>query len=108
MVVVSMTTTKVKSDVDLDEVRKVWDESVYPAIKDQKGYLGGFLLVSEQRDEGISFGFWETKEDSEAIQKSGLYQEQIKKFAAFIESIVGRKFYEVNSEIVIAKELEAI
>ncbi len=101
-----MTTTKIKSDVSLDEVRKLWDEGVYPAIKDQKGYLGGFLLVSEQKDEGISVGLWESKEDAEAIQKSGVYQEQIKKFAAFIESIVGRKFYNVNSEIVFTRELE--
>lgn len=108
MVVVSMTTIKLKPDISLDEARKLWDESVYPAVKDQKGNLGGFLLVSEQRDEGVSVGLWESKEDAEAIQKSGLYQEQIKKFAAFIESIVGRKFYNVNSEIVFAKELEAI
>jgi len=108
MVVVSMTTAKLKPDISLVEVRKIWDESIYPAIKDQKGYLGGFLLVSEQKDEGVSVGLWESKEDSEAIQKSGLYQEQVKKFAAFIESMVGRKLYEVNSEIVFAKELEAI
>ena len=103
MAVVTMTTTKLKPDISLDEVRKLWDESVYPAIKDQKGYLGGFLLVSEQRDEGISVGIWESKEDSEAIEKSGLYQEQVKKFAAYIESIVGRKFYDINSNIVFVK-----
>ena len=108
MVVVSMTTSKLKPDIPLDEVRKIWDESIMPAVKNQKGFIGSFLLVSEQRDEGISIGIWESKEDAEAIQKSGLYQEQVKKFAAFIESIAGRKLYNVNSEIVFAKELEAI
>jgi hypothetical protein len=103
MPMVTMTTSKLKPDIPLDEVRKLWDESVYPAIKDQKGYLGGFLLVSEQRDEGISVGIWESKEDSEAIEKSGLYQEQVKKFLVYIESIVGRKFYDVNSNIVFVK-----
>ncbi|MFW9879645.1 MAG: antibiotic biosynthesis monooxygenase family protein [Candidatus Thorarchaeota archaeon] len=70
MVIVSMTTSKLKPDVDLDETRKIWDESVMPAIKEQKGFIGGFLLVSENRDEGISLALWETKEDAEAIQKS--------------------------------------
>ena len=49
-----------------------------------------------------------SKDDAEAIQKSGLYREQIKKFSQFIESIEGRKFYNVNSEILFVKKLEAI
>ena len=108
MVIVSMTTSKLKPDIDLDEARKIWDESIITAIKDQKGFIGSFLLVSEKRDEGISVGLWESKEDAEAIQKSGLYQEQTKKFAKFIESIIGRKFYDVNSELVFVKEIEAV
>jgi len=106
--VASLTFTKVKPDVSPEEVREIWDGSVVPAMKDQKGLVNLFLLVSEQRDEGISFGLWESKDDAEAIQKSGLYREQIKKFSVFIESIEGRKFYYVNSEIVFVKELEAV
>ena len=106
--VASLTFTKVKPDVSLEEVRKVWDESIVPAIKSQKGLVSIFLLVSEQRDEGISFGLWESKDDAEAIQKSGFYKEQIIKFAAFIAPPTERKFYDVNSEIVFVKELEAI
>ena len=106
--VASLTITKAKPDISIDEVRKVWDENVIPAIKSQKGFIGGFLLASEQRDEAISVALWESKDDGEAIQKSGLYQEQLKKFVAFIESVKDRKFYDVNSEIVFLKELEAI
>jgi len=106
--VASLTFTKVKTDVSPEEVRELWDGSVAPAMKSQKGLVSLFLLYSEQRDEGISFGLWESKDDAEAIQKSGVYREQIKKFSAFIESIEGRKFYDVNSEIVFVKELEAI
>ena len=106
--VASLTITKAKPDISIDEVRKIYDESVAPAIKSQKGFIGGFLLISEQRDEAISVALWESKDDGEAIQKSGLYQEQLKKFVAFIESVKDRKFYDVNSEIVFLKELEAI
>ena len=103
-----MTFTKLKENISVDEARKIWDDSVMPALKDQKGYIGGFLLVSENKDEGISFGLWESKKDAEAIQKSGLYKEQVKKFAAFMAPPTQRKFYNVNSEIVFVKEIEAI
>jgi hypothetical protein len=66
------------------------------------------MLTSEQRDESISFGLWESKEDAESIQKSGVYREQIKKFSKFIESVGGRKFYNLNSEVVFLKEIEAV
>jgi len=103
MAVVSMTVSKLKPDASIEEARKIWDESVIPAIKDLKGFIGGFLLVSEEQDEGITVALWETKEDAEAMQKSGLYQEQVKKFAAFIKSMESRKYYNVNSEIVFLK-----
>ena len=44
-------------------------------------------MVSEEQDEGIAVAIWESKEDAEAITKSGLYQEQVKKFLAFIKSM---------------------
>lgn len=107
MVVCSMTFSKLKPDISLDEARKIWDESIMPALKEQEGFMAGFLLASEQGDEGISFGLWESKEDAAAIQKSGFYKEQIKKFAAFLAPPTERKFYDVNSEILLMKELEA-
>ncbi len=103
-----MTITKAKPDISIDEVRKIWDENVTPSIKNQKGFIGGFLLASEQRDEAISVALWENKDEAVAIQTSGLYQEQLKKFMPFIESVEDRKFYDVNSEIVFLKELEAL
>lgn len=42
MVIVSMTTSKLRPDVDLDEARRIWDENIMPAIRDQKGFIGAF------------------------------------------------------------------
>lgn len=103
-----MTFSKLKSDISVDEARKIWDEDIMPRLREQKGFLAGYLLVSENRDEGISVGLWETKEDAEAIEKSGFYKEDIKKFAKFLAPPTQRKFYDVNSEIVFLKELEAL
>jgi heme-degrading monooxygenase HmoA len=108
LTICSMTFTKLKPDISVDEARKIWDESVMPTLKEQKGFIGGFLLVSEKKDEGITFGLWESKKDAEAIQKSGMYKEDMKKFAAFIAPPTQRKFYNVNSEIVFVKEIEAL
>ncbi len=103
MAVVSMTVSKLKPDISLEDARKIYDDSVIPALKGQKGFIGGWLMVSEDQDEGIAVAIWESKEDADAIQKSGLYQEQVKKFVAFIKSMEGRKYYNVNSEIVFLK-----
>jgi len=103
MAVVSMTVSKLKPDISLEDARKIYDDSVIPALKGQKGFIGGWLMVSEDQDEGIAVAIWESKEDADAIQKSGIYQEQVKKFVAFIKSMEGRKYYNVNSEIVFLK-----
>jgi len=108
MAVVSMTVTKLKPNISLEDARDIYDNSVIPALKGQKGFIGGWLMVSEEQDEGIAVAIWESKEDAEAITKSGLYQEQVKKFLAFIKSMEGRKYYNVNSELVLLKEVEAI
>ena len=108
MAVVSMTVTKLKDDISIEDARKIYDDSVIPAVKDQKGFIGGWLMVSEDRDEGIAVALWESKEDAVNFEKGGLYQEQVKKFVVFIKSIEGRKYYDVNSEIVLPKEIEAV
>ena len=108
MPVVSMTITKLKPDISMEDARKVFDESVIPAVRDQKGFMGGWLMVSEDRDEGISLALWESLEDAKNFEKSSLYREQVKKFVEFIKSMEGRKYYDVNSEIVLTKEIEAV
>jgi heme-degrading monooxygenase HmoA len=106
--VASMTITKTKTDSDLEETRKLYDDSVIPALRSEKGVVCAFMLVTEEKEESISFGLWESMDDAEAIQKSGVYREQIKKFSVYIKSIEGRKFYNVNSEIAFVKEIEAV
>lgn len=108
MAVVSMTVTKLKPDISVDDAREIYDNSVIPVVKGEKGFIGGWLMISEDNDEGIAVALWESKEDAVAFEKGGLYQEQVKKFLPFIKSMEGRKYYNVNSEIVFLKALEAI
>ena len=98
-----ITFVKLKPDVSLEDTRKIFDESVFPAAKEQKGFIGGFLLVTEQRDEGAAVTLWESKDDALAAEQSTYYQDQVKKFAAFMAAPPETKHYDVNSEIVLNK-----
>ena len=72
--------TIVQTKVDkMDEAVKVSKESVIPAAKSQKGFVGARLLT-EPNGKGVFITFWETEEDAIANEKSGYYQEQLAKF----------------------------
>ena len=100
MALARLTFAKLRPDSDLGEIRKVWDESIAPAAKSQKGFISCFLIVTEDSNEGIAVTLWESKEDAVAGEESGYYQDQVKKFGAFLAAPPDRKHYNVNSEIV--------
>lgn len=88
---------------EIDVVRKspaqgieVFKESVIPALQEAEGYLGCYLLLSEEgKVEVISF--WTSDETARASRLSGFYQQQIDKFAdlVFFKSKPGREAYDV-------------
>lgn len=101
MPVASVTVAKLKPDAAIDEARKAFDENVIPVIKEEKGFIGAFLLVSEDKVDSIAIALWESRAEAEEVQKSGIYRKQVAKFVAFIDKIEDRKIYDVNSEITI-------
>lgn len=98
-----LTFAKLKPDADLEEARKIWDESITPAAKAQKGFIGCFLLVTEEANDAIAVTLWDSKEDAAAGEQSGYYQDQVKKFGALLAAPPERKHYNVNSDIVFVK-----
>ena len=101
MPVASVTISKLKPDADIDKARKVFDEDVIPAIEGEKGFMLGFLLVSEDKLDGMVVVLYETRADAEAVQKSGVYRKQVVKFTEFIDKLEDRKIYDVNSNVTI-------
>ena len=73
-----LTIVQTKAD-KMDEAVKVAKESVIPAAKSQKGFVGAHLLT-EPNGKGVFISFWDTEEDAIATEKSGQYQEQLAKF----------------------------
>jgi heme-degrading monooxygenase HmoA len=79
----------------LDETTKIYEESVIPAAKSQKGYKGGYLLVDRETGKGVSISLWDSEEDAVANEKSGYYQEQVGKFKDFFTAAPVQEGYEV-------------
>ena len=90
---VTVTQSKIES---FDEMVKLYSESVVPAAKSQKGYLGILLLTDRATGKAISNAIWESEEDAIANEKSGYYQEQVDKFKDFFTAPPVREGYEVS------------
>jgi len=90
-----LTIVQVKMD-KLDETVKIFEESVIPAAKSQKGYCGGYLLTDSKTGKGISISLWDSEEDAIANEKSGYYQEQLNKFKGLFTAPPVREGYEVS------------
>jgi heme-degrading monooxygenase HmoA len=74
----------------------LFDDSVVPALRDQDGYEGAYVLLSDQ-GKVLALTFWE----SEAAAQAGLqgtqsfYVEQVEKFVTLYRSPPGREMYDV-------------
>ena len=90
-----LTIVQVKID-KLDESVKVFEESVMPAAKSQKGYRGAYLLTAHQTGKGIAMTFWDSEENAIAGEQSGYYQEQLGKFKDLFTAPPVREGYEVS------------
>jgi heme-degrading monooxygenase HmoA len=71
-------------------------ESVLPALQEQEGYLGVYLLLSKE-GKVLVLTFWTSDETARASSLSGFYSEQIAKFDdfAFFRAPPGREAYDV-------------
>ena len=76
---------------------EVFEESVVPALEEEEGYLGSYLLLSEE-GKVLVLTFWTSDETARASRLSGFYQEQIARFTeefAIFRSKPGRDAYDV-------------
>ena len=89
-----LTIVQTKAD-KMDEAVKVSKESVVPAAKSQKGFVGARLLT-EPNGKGVFITFWDTEEDAIANEKSGYYQEQLAKFKDLFAAPPVHEGYEVS------------
>ena len=91
------------TEAEIDVVRTnpadaiaVFRESVIPALHDEEGYEGCYVLLS---DEGklLVLSFWTSDETARASRLSGFYQSQIEKLSELVvfRQAPGREAYDV-------------
>jgi heme-degrading monooxygenase HmoA len=73
---------------------ETFKESVLPALKDQDGYEGAYVLLSPE-GKVLVLTFWEDAEAATVSRLSGFYAEQIEKFVTVFRAPPGRDAYDV-------------
>jgi len=79
----------------IDEAVKIYEHSVVPAAKLQKGFLGAYLFSDRKTGKGISLTLWRSEEDALANERNLYYQEQLVKFIHLLQSGYIREGFEV-------------
>ena len=90
-----LTIVEVPTD-KVDDVVKIFADSIAPAAKSQKGSRGVYMLSDRSIGKGIALSFWDSEEDAIANEQSGYYQEQVGKVASFFTKSPIREGYEVS------------
>ncbi len=79
----------------IDEAAKLFEESVIPLLKNQKGYKGAYFLTDRKTGVNIPITLWESEEDMLATESSHFFQEQLVRFMTFFKAPPIREAYEV-------------
>jgi len=90
-----LTIVQTKSD-KFDDALKIYEESVIPTFKSQKGYRGAYLLTDRKTGKGVAISLWDSEDDAIANEQSGYYQEQLSKFKEVFAAPPVREGYEVS------------
>jgi heme-degrading monooxygenase HmoA len=80
----------------MDEATGIYQDSVVPAAKQQKGFKGLFVLADRKTGKGLTIALWETEADMTAGENSGYYQQQVAKFKGLLSAPPVREAYEVT------------
>ena len=81
----------------MDEMRKIYYETIVPVVKAQKGNVDIFLLEPVDTEENIiSYNSWESKADGDAYEASGTYAEMVEKVKHTLAGPLTVKSYDVK------------
>jgi len=79
---------------------QLYNESVVPSAKAQKGFCRISFLLNRETGEGTSITFWDCEEDARANEENLYYQQQLIKFLNFLEGPTFiREGYEVITDV---------
>jgi hypothetical protein len=79
---------------NVDDAIDVFNHSVLPALREEEGYEGSYVLLSLE-GKVLVLTFWSTRADVAAGLQSGFYGDQLLKFVTVFRSSPGRETYDV-------------
>jgi heme-degrading monooxygenase HmoA len=82
--------------MSVDDAVELFRGSVVPALHEQPGYEGVYVLVSPE-GQAMVLTFWENEEAADAglAGSRSFYSEQVEKFVTLYSALPGRETYEV-------------
>ena len=80
----------------MDDLMKIYKESIVPAAKAQEGYQGAYLLTNKETNKAISVTVWDSEKDAIANEQSGYYKEQVAKAVPCFSGSPVREGYEIS------------
>jgi heme-degrading monooxygenase HmoA len=92
-----VTTLSLKKGKAAEAVR-IYETSILPSAKAQKGYRGSYVLADWEADKGLTVTFWESEKDALANEENLYYQEQLIKVMNLFAAMPIREGFEVAVE----------
>lgn len=92
-----LTTLSFRTD-KADEGIRIFDTSVVPAARAQKGFRAAYLLADRQAGRCVALTFWDDEAAAAANEENRYYQEQLVKFLPLYTSPPVREGFEVVVE----------
>ncbi|HEX7256215.1 MAG TPA: hypothetical protein VF236_09840 [Gaiellaceae bacterium] len=80
--------------IDLDYAVQLFRSEVLPALREQDGYDGTYVLANPD-GKALLLTFWDTEEAAEAQAETGFYAETLARYAAIFRAPPGRDRYAV-------------
>ncbi len=78
-----------------DEGVRLFEDSVVPAARTQKGFRAAFLLGDRAAGRAVALTFWDDEASALANEENRYYQEQLVKFLPFFTAPPVREGFEV-------------
>jgi hypothetical protein len=86
-------TMKLKTN-SAPEFTRIIENEIIPLLRKQKGFRDEITFVAPERSEAVANGFWDTKEDAEAYNRTG-YQEVLKTLSKAVKGTPTVEIFEV-------------
>ncbi len=82
----------------IEEMINIFNKSIVPAAKAQKGYCQLNLYLNQKSGEAVSVAVWESEDDARANEESRYYQEQLVKLRHLFSEPPIREGYDLVIE----------